>query len=379
MTWSLVFGLVTLSYALPISVSYYWRFAVPMRIPLIIGLAWGLGVDIWALRRWKLVTVPVVMVTTIAFLGVAAWRTFLRFDFVLARNAYQEVEAFRGAGVRGECLVAHPAPGYDLMGMSSFQVISLLPGHAPQELTQPRNELLYQAFSTPDPETWRALLTDFRARKVLVPRRGKYQTLNLLLNGIRVKRNPYYELWEVDPEGLDTAVIAHLPDPGLEDIEYPYGYPRLRHWADLELSGKEDIVLRKVSDPSGDTYLSLESVAPESRLLLVNRGYLPLQPGRPYRLHIRYRCGEGFPAIQPVLLMYSSPSPLQQVGARSLSLDATAGDWREVDLIIGFPVRHSPDLSLLPEASLVKVGLFLFGESTGRIDLDEIDLQPLSP
>lgn len=379
LAWALLFALVTMSYALPFSVSYYWRFAVPMRIPLVIGLAWGLGVDIWALRRWKLVTVPVVIVTALAFLGTAAWRTFQRFDFVLSRNAYQEVEAFRDAGEKGECLVAHPAPGYDLMGMSSFQVISVMKGHAPEELIQPRNERLYQAFSLPDPEIWRALLTDFGARKVLVPRRGEYQTLNLLLNGIRVKRNPYYELWEVDPEGLDTAVITHLPDPDLEETEYPYDYLRLRHWADLQLSGTQDTVLQKANDAEGDAYLSLECIAPESSLLLVNRGYLALQPGRPYRLHIRYRCSEGSPAIQPVLLMYSSPSPLQWVGARSLSLDATAGDWREVDLVIGCPGRHNPDLSLLPEASLVKVGLFLFRETTGRIDLDEIDLQLLSP
>ncbi len=379
LAWALAFAAVSLSYALPVSVAYYWRFSIPMRIPLVIGMAWGLGADIWRLGRWKAVTVPLVLVAALSFLGVAAWRTVLRFDFVLSRNAFQQVEAFGEDGESGECLVAHPAPGYDLMGMSSFQVISVLPGHAPQSIVGPRNALLYEAFSLPDPEIWKELLTGFGARKVLVPRLGGYQNLCLLLNGVRVRRNPYYELWEVDPDGLDTEIVSRLADPSLEESDSAYGRLRLRRWADLQVSGTEDLALGGGYEPAVGDYISVACASEQSRLLLVNRGYLALQPGRPYRLRIRYRCAEGSPVVQPVLFMYDAPAPLRMVGARSSSLDPTAGDWREAELLVGLPGLHRPHLPLLPEAKMVKVGLFLFGDSTGRVDLDEIDLQAVSP
>ncbi len=56
--WALAFAAVTLSFVTPISIAYYWRFQYVMRIPLVIGLAMGLGLDIWQLRRWRAVAIP---------------------------------------------------------------------------------------------------------------------------------------------------------------------------------------------------------------------------------------------------------------------------------------------------------------------------------
>jgi len=388
LAWALAFALVSLSYWLPVSVAYYWRFAMPMRIPLVVGLALGLGRDIWSLQRWKAATVTVVLITSSAFLGTSAWRTGLRFDYVLQGNAYQSLEAFKDLGGEGERLVAHPAAGYDLMGISSFQVISVL-GHAPASLVRPRNELLGRAFSTPDPSLWKALLEEYGARRVLVPRPGSYRDLALLLNGIRVARNPYYELWEVDPEKLDTEVLSSLPDPGLEERESPYGQVRLKHWADVQASGKEPLYLEVRAEDAGGECISISCSERKSSLLLINRGYLAVDDTSAYRLRVRYRCAEGQPSLALVTYFYAEPAPTRQVGARRRPAEATAGEWEETTLVIapaGMKKRggkrgkaFKPDISIPSDAKFWKIGLALFEQSAGRIELDRIELVPFNP
>jgi len=375
LAWALAFALVSLSYWLPVSVAYYWRFAMPMRIPLVVGLALGLGRDIWSLQRWKAATVTVVLITSSAFLGTSAWRTGLRFDYVLQGNAYQSLEAFKDLGGEGERLVAHPAAGYDLMGISSFQVISVL-GHAPASLVRPRNELLGRAFSTPDPSLWKALLEEYGARRVLVPRPGSYRDLALLLNGIRVARNPYYELWEVDPEKLDTEVLSSLPDPGLEESEVRNGFLRCSHWADVQVSGAQDIVLSLGVEENGDRYLSAQCSSPEAAMILLNRGYLSLDPERLYSLRLRYRQSQEEPFVQLVIFQYDAPAANRLLGISSLVLEPSVEAWKEVSYSLARGTKSRPDLLILPQAALVKVGVYLFGGTTGKVDLDEIDLRP---
>lgn len=374
--WASAFALVTLSYNMPLSVSYYWRFLYPMRIPLVIGLALGLGKDIWELRRWRYFALPTILVIALAFLGTSLWRTGLRLTETMRKNAYSSVAAFSEHAGDGKRLAALPGPGYDLMGMSSFQVISVMEGHAPNDTIFTRNELLYNAFGNPDPALWKDLLDRFHIDMVLVPRDAAFNNLNLLLNGRRIARNEYHELWEVDPRNLDTEILTSLQDPHLRQFEREGRYLRFTHWADLQIEGTDEIDLSMVDDENGEEHLRMECRQPGAKLLFLNRGYIAVDPRQIYSLRVRYRDSGGTPFLKAVVYWYDRPAPDRLLAVCSSGLELSGDQWKEIEIVIGPEGKNGVELPLPPQARLAKIGLLAFGETAGWAEIESVQFTP---
>ncbi len=104
------------------------------------------------------------------------------------------------------------------MGMSSYNVISVLEGHAPQELTADKNKMLEEAFLLPYPKTWEQLLEEYGARRVLVPKVYACRDVTLLLNGVRLQATDLYDLYEVDPAGSGHRGAGRVTRSGTNGV-----------------------------------------------------------------------------------------------------------------------------------------------------------------
>jgi hypothetical protein len=372
--WALVFAIISLSFYLPISVSYYWRFANFMRIPLVIGLAMGLGVDIWKLQRWKTVAIPVILVIALSFLGFSLWRAALRYEKVMERDIYTAMEPFALQSQDGETVIAHPAPSYNLMGISSYNVVSILSGHAESDLVVKGNRRLREAYLSPVADIWRELLQDYDAEEVLVPAYPEYRDITILLNGERLEKNEYYELYEVDTETLDTEVLAATPDPELEESSVVNGFVRYADWIDIQYVGRKDVVLEPVEEP-GSSYLRVFSDDPEGTLLFLNRGYIEVDPSRLHTITTTARETVGEPDNFLVVFQYAEPSPAALINITSIGLWERSEQWTERAFVIGPLYDEGVEIAWNPDTRYVKIGIVFISESTGQIEVDNIEIK----
>lgn len=380
LAWALVFAIIGLSYLLPVSVAYYWRFVYVMRIPLVIGLALGLGTDLWRLTRWRMVAIPVILLAALSFIGVSVWRSVLRCEEALEKDNYAVMEPFVEFGQSGESLVALPAPGYNMMGLSSYNVISVLGGHAPREIVEDRNEMLYRLYDTPVADVWRELLAEYGAREVMVPNIFSARDVILLLNGVLMRRNAFYELYDVDPERMDTEVLAATPDPELEESSVEYGYTRLDHWAELQLTGLKEVVLEaeEGEGASAGSYLRATSDDPTGQLILLNRGFIEVDPSRRYTIRTVSRETAGDPTSFMTIYQYGSTSPSSPISIYSIEYMERSDSWTEREFTIGPVLEEGVDLAFSVDARYVKVGMILCYESTGQVEVDLIEIVPES-
>jgi len=374
LAWAVIFAIICLSFLAPITVAYYWRFAYVMRIPLVIGLALGLGKDVWALRRWKLAAVTVMLAIMAAFIGVSIWSSVLRYQAIMGKNAYAKVADFASYAEEGNNLIAHPTPGYNLMGVSGYNVVSVTEGHAPAEFTQDRNLELRVAFVAPTSEEWRELLTGYEADQVLVPRSPQYCDLQLLLNGIRLARNPYFDLYETDPGDIDSATYTQAPDPDLERSAIENGFTRYDLWADVMVAGKEGALLQAVNDPgeAGDSYLRVESEGRMDTLLFLNRGFIEVDPNRPYVLQSSLRSASGSPRAYLLLYQYDEPGIEGALYKTDLQVELAGEDWRTVEYAIGPQPGDRRGFDFNPGTRYVKIGLLIECDDSDALEVDSI-------
>lgn len=375
LAWALVFALVSVSFILPIRISLFWRFANVMRIPLVIGLALGLGVDLWQMSKRRLAATGIILVITLSFVGVSIWRTVLRYQELMQKNAYAQVEAFPPYSEGGVNLIAHPSPGYNLMGVSSYNLVSVLSGHGPRDLVQERNDGLRDAYATPDPELWRGLLEEYDAEQVLFMRSDYFKNTELLLNGVRLERNPLYELYKVDADNLDTETWQRTPDPELEESSVQYGFTRFDHWADIQNTGDEEITLEVVRD-EGRTYLKTISTEPIGLLFFLSRGFIEVDPQRYYDISVTSRETGGEPANYFVLYEYSQPDPMTMITTHGIRFYEIIPHWITRELVAGPPVGEAVNIQFNQDTRYVKIGMLLFQESVGEVDIDLIEISP---
>jgi hypothetical protein len=379
LAWTVAFAIICLSFLAPMRVPYFWRFAFVMRIPLIVGLALGLGMDIWALKRWKVVAVPVILVIIAAFIGVSIWRTTLRFQTAMETNDYDKVAVFIPYAEGGANLLALPMPAYALMGISEYNVASVAEGHAPQEIIGERNLALSDAFLMPTFAGWRELLEAYGSEQVLVPRSLPFSNLQILLNGVRVASNSYADLYLVDPWDLDTAVYQEAPDPELEQYGEENGYIRFNQWADVQTRVGSNIALHAIPDPDdpGDFFLRAESESPDENLLFISRGFIEVDPTKSYTVEALARIGDGDPQISLALYQYAEPSFESVLETKYLRVALEGENWQPMVRFINPVPGKTVDFFFRPNARYVKIGLALFNRSTGIIDVDSIRITPV--
>ncbi|MEW6553607.1 MAG: hypothetical protein AB1384_04905 [Actinomycetota bacterium] len=376
--WALAFAAVTLSFVTPVSIAYYWRFQYVMRIPLVIGLALGLGLDVWRLRRWKAVAIPVILAICLAFIGVSLWRTGLRYQGLTEKNNYDVMEPFAAFAQEGDVLIANPATSYNLMGISSYNVVSVLAGHAPRQLTADKNQLLEEAFLLPYPSTWQKLLEEYGASEVLVPNVYSCRDTAFLLNGTRLQGNMFYSLYEVDAENLDTGELTATPDPELRGYAAASGFTRFDHWTDFQYSGRRDIVMEGVEDGAGpgDSFLRVTSDDPEGAFLFVNRGFISVDPSRSYTISTTLRETQGEPLTLLAVYQYGSTSPYPPLAIYNIPYGEPSTSWKRRDLVMGPAGAAGVNLTFRPDTRYVKIGLLTCYFSTGQVEVDSIELVP---
>jgi hypothetical protein len=376
--WALVFAAITISFLTPVSIAYYWRFQYTMRIPLVIGLALGLGVDIWQLRRWRAIAIPVILAVCLSFIGVSLWRTGLRFANLAELDNYADMKPFTAFAQEAEVLIANPATGYNLMGMSSYNVISVL-GHAPKEYNRDQNEMLEEAFLLPYPETWVGLLEEYHSREVLVPKVFACRDVTLLLNGIRMESTDLYDLYEVDPVDLDTGELAATPDPELQDHSIVNGFTRFENWVDFQYMGRRDIAIEAVEDADdpADSFLKATSDDPEGGLLFLNRGFIEVDPARRYTIRTTSREMQGDPITLLAIYQYGSASPVNPLSIYNIPYGEPSTSWKEREITIGPVLGEGTNVVFSPYTRYLKIGVVLCYFSGGQVEVDSIELIPL--
>jgi hypothetical protein len=377
--WTVAFAVISLSFLTRVNVPYFWRFASIMYIPLIIGLALGLGADVWKLKRWKMVAVPVILVIIAAFIGTSLWRTALRFQAILEKSAYEKWEAFAPYAEGGDHLLALPSPSYILMGISEYNVATVAAGHAPPKIINDRNLTLTEAFFNTNFSIWEELLKEYDAEQVLVPRYQPFSDLHFLLNGVRLANNPWADLYLVDPDQLDTAVYQEVVDPELEQGSLEGTYARFTYWADVQARIRSNITLQRVADTGdqGDFFLRAESEDPMGNLLFMNRGFIEIEPGKSYRVTASVRKVEGDPRVFIAVYQYAEPSFESVLEKGYLKAPVTSEDWQLINKSIRPINTKNPIFVLSPDTRYIKIGLSLLSSSTGIVDVDSISLVPV--
>ena len=298
----------------------------------------------------------------------------------MRKNAYARVESFAEYSGEGTNLIAHPTPNYNLMGIAEYNVISVMKGHAPGVMVTEKNDLLYDVFLYPDLATWRELLETYQAQQVLVPLPWSYRDVKMLLNGRRMERNDFYELYRVDVDDLDDMVLSRSPDPELELSSVEYGYTRYEAWADIQQGGVKEIVIEAVKDTTDEaeayTYLRAESEDPEGSLLFINRGYIEVDPALQYSLKTVSRETKGEPNSYLFIYEYSQPSNTALLDMKTTKYYERFDYWTERELIIGPETAEDVHITWNPDTRYVKIGMILCHHSTGQVEVDLIELSP---
>ncbi len=370
--WTLTFALVALSFLFPFTVAYHWRLAYVMRIPLIIGLALGLGEDIWKMSRHRAVAIPTILAVIGAFVVVSMVINVQRFQKVMDGNDYSTVEAFMNSQEGGSNLVALPKQGYMLMGISNYNVYSIQPVH------DERYERLLEAYFSPKLEDWEGLLQEYEFDKALVGRSRPMVSTALLLDGILAERNDYFDLYEVEPDSLDTEIRKSIEDNGFQDSEVVNGFIRFEDWAYFQQTGGGMISVDPVKevDEEGEEFLRVSSDDPGEELIFINRGYIEVDPTLRYRISADFRISPGDPGLYLVFYQYTEASPEDRIASLKKRLHGGSEEWTQKKLLVGPEGDEGAKINFSEETRYVKIGvMFRFG-STGQIELDLLDISP---
>jgi hypothetical protein len=382
LSWSIVFALIALSAVLlPLSASTVWvygRFANVMRIPLLIGLALGLGIDIPVLYRRNTAAALAVLLVVASVIGVSLWRTGLRYQWIMDQNDYAAVEVFSPQSEDGARLIADSISGYDLMGISMYNVFSISQGHFNGEITQERNEILDEVFLSPDLDTWMELLDEYDTEQVLVPCTEPYEAVRLFLNGKRLERNEFYELYHVDRDDLDIEVFSSTPDPELEQASEYNDYTRFDYWADIQTGGEKDIMVEMIEEAGegGGTYLRADSEDSYGSLLFVNRGFIEVGPQSRYNIEVDFRVPEGDTEVYFVLFQYDQPLPTHLLREDNLKIHGSSRDWMTRDVRVGPSNWRRVKITFDDSTHFIKIGLVLGHKSASRVEVNKIELSP---
>jgi hypothetical protein len=378
LAWTLVFTVIALSFLFPVSIAFYWRFAYVMRIPLVIGLALGLGLDIWRLPRWRAVAIPVILVVAGVFVVASLVVTARRYQDIMAKDGYASVEAFMDTGGEGSNILANPVQGYMLMGISDYNVYSITQGHADPEIITARNERLEQAYASPAPGDWEELLSEFKITETLVGRNKSSVDTALLLSGVLKERNGPFDLYEVDAEELDTAVFATTPDSELKDSAVVNGFTRFESWAWFQWEGKDLMGVEAVKEDDGSDVTSdrlrVTAENEEGALIFINRGYIEVDPTRRYRIATNTRIVEGEPQVFLVFYQYTEPSPQGLLSEVEMKIHRESGEWTRRNFIVWNEGEEKTDIVLNEKTRYVKIGILPCYKSAGQVELGRIDI-----
>ncbi len=378
LAWTLVFTLIALSFLLPVSIAFYWRFAYVMRIPLVIGLALGLGVDIWKLPRWRAVAIPVILAVVGVFVVASLVVTVRRYQDIMAKDGYASVEAFMDTGGEGINLLANPVQGYMLMGISDYNIYSITQGHADPAIITARNERLETAYASPAPGDWEELLGEYGITRALVSRNKSSVDAALLLNGVLEARNGPFDLYTVDAEALDTAVFISTPDSKLEESAVVNGFTRFESWAWFQWEGKDLMGVESVKVEGGDditgSRLSVASQNDAGALIFINRGYIEVDPSRRYRIAMNTHIMEGEPQVYLVFYQYTEPSPQGLLSIVEMKIHRESGEWTRRNFIVWHEGEEKTDIVLNQKTRYVKIGVLPCYKSTGQVEVGRIDI-----
>ena len=376
LAWVFTFALVGISFLFPISMAFYWRFTYMLRIPLVIGMAMGLGMDIWLLSRWRTVAIPAILAVAAVFVGFSLWITFQRYEKIMESNGYAMVEAFSGYGEGGVGLAAYPLQGYDLMGISEYNVVTIMRGHADAEIVEERFERLEDAMFNPEARKWLDLIEEFGLTQALINRSRAFTEAAIFLSGELLERNPLYDLYTIDAAGLDTEVMPGTPDPELEQSEIVNGFTRFDHWAYFQWEGEEEMAVEAVEDTDepGRRYLRVSSDDEEGALLFVNRGYIEVDPTRRYRITFNSRRTGGDPQVYLVLYEYDDNSPTAILSTTQKKIHKGYDEWTARSYTVGPAGDDEVDFAWNEDTGFVKIGILPCSKSIGQMELDLLEI-----
>jgi hypothetical protein len=195
--WCLASLLIALSYLTPLQAPLYWRFAYMARIPLLLGLAWGLIRDVPTLIRRERVRRAVVVLSLAALVAISLYYSVLKVaDIALGEKAPDRiafVEEFQGPGT---VLLGTPANIYMAQGLYLFDVPTVTEGHAPQKIIAPRLEEIRIAFASLDPSLLERLIDKYRPRYILAEWEAARDAFLSACGGELVAQQDYFYLIE---------------------------------------------------------------------------------------------------------------------------------------------------------------------------------------
>ncbi len=365
LAWTLIFALISVSFLLPLSVAFHWRFAFVVRVPLVIGLAMGVGLDIWRLRRWRAFAIPVILGIVGVFVVASMVINVQRFKKVMHGNDLEAVEEFADSGEGGMNLVAQPKQGCVLMGISDYSVYSV------PTARDERNERLLELYYTPVMGEWEGFLREYGFQRVLVNRSPSLAGTALLLNGTLLERNEGFDLYGVDPDALDTEIVQRIKDRKLERSETAGGFFRFDDWAYFQQAGKGMIGIERAEGDgeTGEPYMLFSSDAPGGELVLANRGYIEVDPNVRYRIDVDYRMPPEAGRLYLLLYQYSEASPEGEVAYERKKVFGEPGAWTQRRFIVGPGSDPRARFVLSEETRYVKIGLLVCFESAGQMGL----------
>jgi len=353
-------------------VAYHWRLAFVMRIPLIVGLALGLGDDIWKMRRYRTVAIPTILAVVGVFAAASMVINVQRFRKVMDGNDYSTVEAFMNSQEGGGNLVALPKQGYMLMGISDYNVYSIQP------VRDERYERLLEAYFSPKLEDWEDLLQEYEFDKALVGRSRSMDSTALLLNGVLAKRNGYFDLYEVDPDALDMEIRKSIEDNRFQDSEVVNGFIRFEDWAYFQRTGGRMINIDPVKkvDEEGEAFLRVSSDDPDGELIFINRGYIEVDPTLRYKIGLDFRMSPGDLGLHLVFYQYTEASPEDRIASLEKKIHGGSEEWTQRKLLVGPEGDERAHIIFSEETRYVKIGVVFRFRSTGQIELNLLDISP---
>jgi hypothetical protein len=129
------------------------------------------------------------------------------------------------------------------------------------------------------------------------------------------------------------------------------------------------------NDP-GDSFLRVTSDDPEGALLFVNRGFVSIDPTRGYTIRTTLRETQGEPLTFLAIYQYGSASPYPPLAIYNIPYGEPSAAWKQRELVIGPAGGAGVNVAFKPDARYVKIGLLTCYFSTGRVEVDSIELVP---
>lgn len=173
MLWCLACLAIAFSYLTPFQMPLYWRFAYMARIPLLLGLAWGITRDIPSIIKRQEFRRAVLVLSLTVFAAISLFYSASKVsDLAWGNKPFENItflERFQGPEV---VLLASPEYMYMAQGLYLFDVPTVTEGHAPQDIIGPRLEEVRVAEASLDPSLFDGLIREYRPRYVVAVGEG---------------------------------------------------------------------------------------------------------------------------------------------------------------------------------------------------------------